>query len=42
MTDGARGPVNVAGWRGKMLVDHNAEKIAKLPDVYVDIQTDEP
>jgi hypothetical protein len=42
MTDGVRGPVNVAGWRGKLLVDHSGEKIAKLPDVYVDLQTDEP
>ena len=33
---------NVAEWQGKMLVDINGEKIGKLQDVYVDIETDEP
>ena len=33
---------NVAEWRGKMLVDCNGEKIGKLQDVYVDVETDEP
>ncbi|MHB8328964.1 MAG: PRC-barrel domain-containing protein [Acidimicrobiales bacterium] len=33
---------NVADWRGKMLVDRNSEKIGKLQDVYVDVETDEP
>jgi uncharacterized protein YrrD len=33
---------NVAEWHGKMLVDRNGEKIGKLRDVYVDIETDEP
>jgi uncharacterized protein YrrD len=29
-------------WHGKMLVDCNGEKIGKLQDVYVDVETDEP
>jgi sporulation protein YlmC with PRC-barrel domain len=33
---------NVADWRGKMLVDSRGEKIGKLQDVYVDVETDEP
>jgi sporulation protein YlmC with PRC-barrel domain len=33
---------NVAEWHGKMLVDRNGEKIGKLQDVYVDVETDEP
>jgi hypothetical protein len=33
---------NVAEWLGKMLVDENGEKIGKLQDVYVDVDTDEP
>ena len=33
---------SVAEWHGKMLVDRNGEKIGKLQDVYVDIETDEP
>jgi hypothetical protein len=33
---------NVAEWLGKMLVDRNGEKIGKLQDVYVDVETDEP
>ncbi|MDA8071576.1 MAG: PRC-barrel domain-containing protein [Actinomycetota bacterium] len=33
---------NVAEWHGKMLVDCNGEKIGKLQDVYVDVETDEP
>lgn len=33
---------NVAEWHGKMLFDRNGEKIGKLQDVYVDIETDEP
>jgi len=32
---------NVAEWHGKMLVDRNGEKIGKLQDVYVDVETDE-
>ena len=33
---------NVAEWQGKMIVDRNGEKIGKLQDVYVDVETDEP
>jgi len=33
---------NVADWHGKMLVDCLGEKIGKLQDVYVDVETDEP
>jgi uncharacterized protein YrrD len=31
-----------AEWHGKMLIDRDGEKIGKLQDVYVDVQTDEP
>jgi sporulation protein YlmC with PRC-barrel domain len=33
---------NVGDWQGKMLVDSDGEKIGKLQDVYVDVETDEP
>ncbi len=33
---------SVAEWHGKMLVDCNGDKIGKLQDVYVDVETDEP
>ena len=33
---------NVAEWHDKTLVDRNGEKIGKLQDVYVDVETDEP
>jgi sporulation protein YlmC with PRC-barrel domain len=33
---------NVADWHGKMIVDSHGEKIGKLQDVYVDVETDEP
>jgi hypothetical protein len=33
---------NVAEWHAKMLVDRDGEKIGKLQDVYVDVETDEP
>ena len=33
---------NVADWHGKMLIDLNGEKIGKLQDVYVDVETDIP
>jgi hypothetical protein len=33
---------NVAAWHGKMLIDRDGEKIGKLQDVYVDVETDEP
>jgi sporulation protein YlmC with PRC-barrel domain len=31
-----------AQWHGKMLVDSNGDKIGRLQDVYVDVETDEP
>ena len=33
---------SVVEWHGKMLVDCNGEKIGKLQDLYVDVETDEP
>ena len=33
---------SVAEWHGKMIVDANGEKIGKLQDVYVDVETDVP
>ncbi len=33
---------NIAEWHGKLLVDRDGEKIGKLEDVYVDVETDEP
>jgi uncharacterized protein YrrD len=33
---------NIAEWRGKHLVDRDGERIGKLEDVYVDVETDEP
>ncbi len=33
---------SVADWHGKMLLDREGEKIGKLQDVYVDVETDEP
>ena len=33
---------NLAEWHGKVLVDRDGEKIGKLQDVYVDVETDEP
>jgi sporulation protein YlmC with PRC-barrel domain len=33
---------SVTEWHGKMLVDRDGEKIGKLQDVYVDVETDEP
>ena len=33
---------NIGEWQGKDLVDRNGEKIGKLHDVYVDVETDEP
>jgi hypothetical protein len=34
--------LNVAEWHGRMLVDVDGEKIGKLQDVYVDVETDVP
>jgi uncharacterized protein YrrD len=33
---------NVADWQGKVLLDISGEKIGKLEDVYVDVETDVP
>src|SRR5579859_6805022 len=33
---------SAAEWHGKILVDRDGEKIGKLQDVYVDVETDEP
>jgi uncharacterized protein YrrD len=33
---------NIAEWHGKQLVDREGDKIGKLEDVYVDVETDEP
>ena len=33
---------NIAEWQGKTLVDRDGDKIGKLQDVYVDVETDEP
>jgi sporulation protein YlmC with PRC-barrel domain len=33
---------NIAEWHGKQLVDCDGERIGKLEDVYVDVETDEP
>ena len=33
---------NISEWRGKDLVNRDGEKIGKLQDVYVDVETDEP
>jgi hypothetical protein len=43
MTDAEGGAQwSVAEWQGKMLFDRDGEKIGKLQDVYVDVETDEP
>jgi len=33
---------DIAQWRGKELVDRDGERIGKLEEVYVDVETDEP
>ena len=33
---------NVANWHDKMLIDIDGEKIGKLQDIYVDVETDVP
>jgi uncharacterized protein YrrD len=33
---------NIGEWQGKDLVDRDGEKIGKLQDVYVDVETNEP
>jgi len=34
--------LNVAEWHGRPIVDADGEKIGKLEDVYVDVETDVP
>jgi sporulation protein YlmC with PRC-barrel domain len=34
--------MNVADWHGRMLVDADGERIGKLEDVYVDVESDVP
>jgi uncharacterized protein YrrD len=36
------GHQSIAEWHGKDLVDRDGDKIGKLQDVYVDVETDEP
>lgn len=33
---------SAAEWHAKMIVDRDGEKIGKLQDIYVDVETDEP
>jgi uncharacterized protein YrrD len=33
---------NISEWQGKQIVDRDGDKIGKLEDVYVDVETDEP
>src|ERR1041384_249325 len=33
---------SIAGWQGMDLVERDGEKMGKLRDVYVDVETDEP
>ena len=33
---------DIGEWQGKDLVDRNGERIGKLEDVYVDVETNEP
>jgi hypothetical protein len=33
---------NAAQWHGKTLIDRDGDKIGKLEEVYVDVETDEP
>ncbi|MGB7053627.1 MAG: PRC-barrel domain-containing protein [Acidimicrobiales bacterium] len=40
--DPGQAQYNVADWHDKMLIDINGEKIGKLQDVYVDVETDVP
>jgi sporulation protein YlmC with PRC-barrel domain len=43
MTDeNATATWEVAAWHGKMILDRDGQKIGRLQDVYVDVETDEP
>ena len=33
---------NVSEWHGRTIIDSYGEKIGKLQDVYVDVETDQP
>jgi uncharacterized protein YrrD len=33
---------SIAEWQGKTLIDRDGDKLGKLEDVYVDVETDEP
>jgi PRC-barrel domain len=33
---------HIAEWRGRQMLDRDGDKIGKLEDVYVDVETDEP
>jgi uncharacterized protein YrrD len=33
---------NIGEWHGKTLIDRHGERIGKLEDVYVDVETNEP
>ncbi len=41
-SDDSEAKWSVAEWHGKMLIDRDGEKIGKLQDIYVDVETDEP
>ena len=40
--DTARSTWTASEWRGKMVLDREGERLGKLQDVYVDVETDEP
>ena len=40
--DQGQAKFNVTEWHGKMILDSSGQKIGKLQDVYVDVETDEP
>jgi len=40
--DAERGRWSAAEWHGRMLVDRNGEKIGKLQDIQVDVESDVP
>lgn len=42
MTENKEAEWSAVEWHGKMLIDRDGERIGKLEDVYVDIETDEP
>jgi hypothetical protein len=40
--ENTRATWEVAQWHGKLILDRDGEKIGRLQDVYVDVETDEP